>query len=255
MVFVNLIMSCIIYCLYYDDASFAKAQRYQEIYPEIVKLLKLGNISVYFEGQVFPLLFERIDEWKNKKYVGIIGGSNFAKKCGALWDFDKVANSFADSVDVIGFFPAPWNASLYFQSCAFHPYFGEIWSYALGTQLGYTHEQITEPQIPFFASNYWMARPSWLLRYIEFYELVKNILQSSPNNISQMLHSDSNYQGCLPKEDLIRISGKPYYTHHPFIMERMPCFFFHTKGAKITRLCLPSHVELLASKELFERVL
>jgi hypothetical protein len=32
---------------------------------------------------------------------------------------------------------------------------------------------------------------------------------------------------------LIEITGKPYYTFHPFITERLPCFFFWINKAKI----------------------
>jgi hypothetical protein len=79
-----------------------------------------------------------------------------------------------------------------------------------------------------------MAKPEWVIKYISFYKNVVYIMENN-TNIKYLLYQNSNYHGKLLEypEILIKICGRPYYTFHPFIIERLVCFFFWVHGAKI----------------------
>jgi hypothetical protein len=79
-----------------------------------------------------------------------------------------------------------------------------------------------------------MAKPEWVSKYIIFYKKVIDIMENNIN-VKNMLYQHSNYYGKLIEypQILIKICGKPYYTFHPFIIERLVCFFFWIEKAKL----------------------
>ena len=93
--------------------------------------------------------------------------------------------------------------------------------------MGYPGHQILSRTIPLVQCNYWMAKPELMQDYINFAKKIKQRMdETSDGGLQALLYSDSQYRGQLSKERLVQISGKPYYTYHPFICERLPGFFF-----------------------------
>jgi hypothetical protein len=173
-----------------------------------------------------------------------------AEKCGLVWDLNKLvggAVGAAGGADIIGLYSV--FKPMHKQSCDAHPRFRDLWQWALTEQLGFPATVTQDKAIPFFAANYWCARPAWMLRYINFFMNVQNLLDSGPPRIKEMLYADARYRGKVTRESLLAISGKPHYTHHPFIMERLPSFFFHREGASITRLAASTHASLVMPKQ------
>jgi hypothetical protein len=66
--------------------------------------------------------------------------------------------------------------------------------------------------------------------YQEFLRKAVLLLEEDPE-----VYDDSEYvnPSGITTERLVQISGKPYYTHHSFILERLPCVFFWYKGYSI----------------------
>jgi hypothetical protein len=235
----------LIYCLFYDDASRVKAQALERLYPQSVRLLKVGQ-DLYYEGQAFRMLMERADEWKDKSYVGTIAYS-FVEKCGVMFDLDKVvAHAAAQAVDVVAFLPTFTDMLQQANDC--HPKFQELWHCLLCLGMGFAYGQAHDRNIRGFYCNYWMARPSWMLSWIAFYLRAQHILDTAGGEFKERLYSDANYSGKLPCAALTAISGRPYYTYHPFLMERLPCFFFHHHNASLLRLHRSTHPMLVCKR-------
>jgi len=104
----------------------------------------------------------------------------------------------------------------------FHTGFKNIWLKLMKILLPELSEKdVWNDQIPMFYNNYWYAKPKVILEYREFLKKAVDALEEIPE-----VYQDSGYSvGNTPKDALEKITGKPYYTFHPFILERLPCIF------------------------------
>jgi len=216
----------LIYILYHDQESLQIASRFFNF--KWAKLTKIYSTK-YFESIIFSYLDENRDEWINKKFVGFLTYNSYKKI--TLFDIEYLAKQYSNC-DVITFnnlYITP--LLIHAERC--HPSFINIWEQIL-LLLNYDIADILSLKIPVFFNNYWMANPKWVLKYIEFYKNVVHIMENN-TKIKYLLYQNSNYKGNLNKYPgiLIKICGRPYYTFHPFIMERLVCFFFWVNKAKI----------------------
>ena len=104
----------------------------------------------------------------------------------------------------------------------FHPGFKNIWLQLMKKLLpDLSEKDVWNDEIPMFYNNYWFAKPKVILEYREFLKKAVDALGEIPE-----VYLDSGYGvGNTPKEALEKITGKPYYTFHPFVLERLPCIF------------------------------
>jgi hypothetical protein len=216
----------LIYILYHNQESFKMASLFLKF--KWAKLTKIYSTK-YFESIIFLYLDKNRDEWINKKFVGFLTYNSYNKV--KLFDINELAKKYSN-YDVIPF-NNNFNTPLLISSEYFHPSFINIWEQIL-LLLKYDYNDILSLKIPVFYNNYWMAKPEWVLKYIEFY---KNVVYIMENNmkIKYLLYQNSNYKGKLLEYPgiLIKICGRPYYTFHPFIIERIVCFFFWVHKANI----------------------
>jgi hypothetical protein len=216
----------LIYILYHNQESLKMASRFLKF--KWAKLTKIYSTK-YFESIIFVYLDQNRDDWINKKFVGFLTYNSYKKA--TLFDIEYLAKQYSD-YDVIPF-NNYYSTPLLIISEYYHPSFINIWEQIL-LLLNYDIVDILSLKIPIFYNNYWMAKPEWILKYIEFY---KNVVYIMENNmrIKYLLYQDSKYKGKLLEYPaiLIKICGRPYYTCHPFIIERIVCFFFWVHKAKI----------------------
>ncbi|NDE18063.1 hypothetical protein EBZ80_24405 [bacterium] len=111
-----------------------------------------------------------------------------------------------------------------------HPHFAALWTAILG-RMGFTAEQALDRRIPFFACNYWIARPTLFLAYCAFVQRAVDIMERDAD-LHPLLDASARY-GMPPPETYKRATGRSVYSHHPFLLERLPCFFFYQQGASI----------------------
>lgn len=220
----------------HDDDSEKTARMYANCIP-----IRISNENRLFESQVFDLLAERKEEWEGSEWVGILTYS-IHKRLG----FDFVNNKLSlildqlkGKADVVPLFnlnfmkprverPVPFFESVSFQmgsSCF-------LGIYLMLKELGYTEEQIMDPEIKGFFSNWWICKPKWMSQYIEFYKKCKHI---SENNaiVKKCLTADGYYAGNVAPGRLVKIFGRPIYEMTPFLFERLPCFYFGMEKAKV----------------------
>lgn len=216
----------IIYVLYHDDNSYKTAELFKKY--EWAQLEKMGN-TIFFENAIFPLLNEKQANWENKQYVGIVSYNIVKKQNLKYFPLARVINE-SDDADVIAFFKYS-GTDLISQATYFHPKFLDIWLDLL-LKMGFDIKDILSDKIPMYPCNCWIAKPSWMKRYIEFVISAMGLMESD-EQLKKLLYTDSGYRSNLSKGQLVKISGKPYYTHHPFILERLSCFYFWVNDAKV----------------------
>ena len=208
-----------------------------------------------FESNFFNYLNSHQNEWINKKYVGLITYS-IADKI-SVFDFNELSQKDTDVISFNNYYLT----TMVKHAEVRHKNFIYIWKYILN-KLGYDSNDCVSDDIPSYFNNYWMAKPEWMLKYIAFFNKAINIIEND-DEISSYLYQNSNYNGKLPPNKLIEISGKPYYTFHPFIIERLPCFFFwHEKAslyqadAQADKLLVSNNItSLLLNKQMFLKML
>lgn len=184
--------------------------------------------TFYLESVMYDyILMRRKSEWEHADYVGTLSHNAIEKLQSVDAIQDILENGKKDDGDVIAFMYR--GDPLLGTAERWHPGFLHIWAGALRFQ-GFQPEHILSEDIPSFYANYWAARPSIMKEYIGFFKKMKISLDVLPN-VSELVWNDSGY-GCregvakLDEDRCMEIWGVPWYPFHPFVFERLPCFFF-----------------------------
>lgn len=219
-------MKVLVYVVCHDDDSRAKAEAAWGAYPwaRVTMLPAAPATSVYMESAAFlTVLPDRRHEWQDADYVGVFSWR-------ALQKIDLPPN-FLDTLgrqdaDVVALMPSldPMLST----TVNSHPRFLQVWVPAL-LKLGFSPADATSQDMFAFMCNYWLATPAWMGAYMAFFVHVARVLDTAADtdeSLHDALWSDSTYPAKVSTEQLMRVYGKPHMPHHPFIAERMPCFFF-----------------------------
>jgi hypothetical protein len=189
--------------------------------------------TFYLESVAYyHVLASRAAEWHYADYVGCIGWSASTKVTST--NFNEIIDQ-SNNADVVAFMYR--GDALVKTADEWHPQFSKIWCPVLES-MGYSHDDVVSEKIPSFYCNYWVARPSHMTQYLSFFQKFKIALETTPS-IQSALWSDSQYKdrgtdiAKLTDEQCMTIWGVPYYPYHPFICERLPCFFFWSIQAKL----------------------
>jgi hypothetical protein len=214
----------LVYIVYHDDESMQLAKRFEGL--PWAKLHRIDSSKLY-ESRFFLDLKEREHEWKDKDFVGMITYSAPLKM--RVFDIPKLAaKHFTCDVITLSNYH---NMPLVLHANYSHPKFHRIWSRLLGT-MGFSPKDFLSHDIPCFFNNYWIAKPAWMKRYLAFFDAALDRMERD-EELKPLMFSDSGYKGTLPESKLVEIAGVKHYTYHPFVLERLPCFFFWQADAKI----------------------
>lgn len=214
------------YVLYHDERSEKIARIFKKY--RWATFYKLGR-DKYFESAFWPALAKKELEWFDKEYVGMISYSLPVKQHIFYFPMEKIIRD-ANGADVIAFYKLSPNGMVS-HALRYHKRFAKVWTILLG-KLGYSNSVSLSRDIPFFPCNCWVAKPVWMRQFLKFAKQALFLMEND-EEIKRLSYLNCEYRGKMSKANLLQISGKPYYTCHPFIMERLPCFFFWVKGAKI----------------------
>lgn len=233
---VSLRVSLLIYILCYDDASEAHARQHFAQYPwaRIMRLPTGVPAAKIMEGQAFEALLTRQDEWEHVDFVGTLSWRAHEK---IRVDLVEASVKQLRAHDVIAFMPLLAQYDYWIlQTISSHPRFLEIWTPLL-VHMGYSIADTVSVDMPVFFCNYWVATPDRMKSFLRFYTRALQCLDALPE-IQGALWSDSQYRGSMMSADaLTAVFGRPYMTYHPFLCERLPCFFFWKHRASIA--CMP----------------
>lgn len=172
----------------------------------------------YYESEFFMNLDE-IDP--RAEYVGMVTYSILYKPCFKT-NILRVLEGATE--DIVAFHVL--NEERIENTNRHHPKFLDIWNRLMDT-LGVSREKRFPPRL--FFCNYWVAKPHVLKEYQEFIKRATEFLEEDPD-----VYADACYKEAkLSPERLVEIGGKPHYTYHPFILERLPCLFAHVNSYSV----------------------
>jgi hypothetical protein len=195
----------LIFILSYDDETYDKAQSYRK-YDWAFPILVPGsnNDNPLFENIVFqkfetillPFICNRhkyigLLSWKAKQKININSLSN------------QIRMKQYTKSPFIHFNPGP------VQIYRCHPFLKTIWDDIFSEKLGPIEKN------KFGYCNYFVARKDIFEKYVKEMQRYIPIVLAHPNAFH-----DAKYPGGLSKEKLIKICGKPFYPHVPFVFER-----------------------------------
>jgi len=245
-------MNIRIYCLCYDDAT--ESYIHLNYTPYIGKWLiplRINESNHYLESNLFvDWIPNHYEEWKDCDYVGTLSWK-FNTKIGIppLHLLSSLINSIKQRIvdlnsnnkkdeedkeenkldsnflpDMVSFHATSQNLVLQGARC--HPHFKSLWIEILKHH-GFSITDILSHDIKAFYYNYWMCKPQWMVKYTEFIMSIAHTMETLPD-IQERLWSSANYgRGRLSIRRVMQVMNRPYFTHHCFILERLPCFFFH----------------------------
>lgn len=215
-------MKLVVYVLCFDDASEARA-RADFAGLGWARVTRLRGDSKYMEGQAFLTALEaRKEEWRDADFVGTLSWRARDKMRADL--VGDVVDSVGPDAEAVAFLPLPTD-SLLAHAAACHPRFLEAWVPLL-LELGASVQDAVSSHIPSFFCNYWVARPRHMEQFLDFFARAVRVLDTLPC-IQDALWSDSGYRSeSLGPDRLREIYGTPHMPLHPFLAERLACYFF-----------------------------
>jgi hypothetical protein len=219
---------CIIYIIAFDDFTEKSALKNFGHY-QWAKVVVIPSSNYLFENVMFDEWLPAHEaEWAGADYVGMLSWkAPFKIDVPDIDEFQRVTAEQAQKPEVVAFYHRPDLALVE----PGHPKLRPIWSAWLA-EMGYSPSVTLNPDIPFFACNYWMASPKQLQAYLVFFQKAKLALQTCAF-IQSDLWSDSMYEGALSKSRLRELTGREYYPYHAFLLERLPCFFFWISNVEV----------------------
>jgi hypothetical protein len=195
--------------------------------------------TFYLESVMyFHVLPHRRAEWEHAEYVGTIAHSaprklRSAESIPAILDVLK--NGSEKHSDVVAFMMR--TLPLIQVAEAWHPGFLDAWVPALKHH-GFPPDKIVSPDIVPFYCNYWAATPATMDTYIAFFSSFRMTLDTLPG-VYEAIWKDSGYHrahpdaGRMTRDRCEEIWGTRHYPFHPFVCERLPCFFFWAVGTSV----------------------
>lgn len=198
----------IIYVLCFNTETLYIAQEYYKKY-NWAKPIIIENQDYTFENAFLPQLLKLKDEWINYDMVGMISWKAYQKI-----DINNINNLYNNNNNYVYFLNSKRKIN---DDAIFHPNLIELWNYLV--------KELDIKKFDFNLSycNYFMCKPHIMIQYINWY-LEKCLPVLLKNELS---YTDAMYcDGQLKPDKLIKLWGKPYYPHIPFILERFNKAFF-----------------------------
>lgn len=207
-----------------------------------------------WESRAFDVIASCEHEWLHEDFVGLLTHS-FAHKiaaqekerraCFADWH-DLRQRAIAARADVVGIFFVDFRqrgasrSGMYAAARNHGPDFVTAWR-ALLQKLGYSDAQIHDPEVAFFFSNWWFARPALMLDFIDLYGRAVHLLETDPD-LADLFDRDSRYVSpSVPASRLPELFGRDFFPMHPFVFERLAPFYFHHRPDVRVASLAPSH--------------
>ena len=223
-----------IYVLAPTREDFERAQRDTKDFPWAKPIMI--PTTFYLESVMYTTILQRRrTEWEHAEYVGTIAHTAVQKLYDLSGIYDTLRHASNEHGDVAAFLYR--GDSLLAAAEKWHPGFLRIWAASL-RYLGFPLDKVMSEEIPSYYCNYWAATPETMKDYIQFFKSFTHALETLPF-VSDEVWNDSSYSGRGPdiaglsSDQCMKIWGVEHYPFHPFVCERIPCFFFWVTGRKL----------------------
>ena len=221
-----------------DDDKILKRKGQTPIYLRATPLQCIPG--PYLESSLFQRISENDREWRFCDYVGVVTYSIERKLTAFLKNGKEFRINWVDAVNqalrmnvaVLGLFGMRYkkngkDISLLEGSVFQHGLsFYLAWTTLL-KKLGATDNDIHDPKLRMgFFCNWWVGSPSATMKYITIFNRATQIIEND-EEMKYHIQRDALYgSGKMSKQQLENSFGKDYYTMHPFVLERLPAYFF-----------------------------
>lgn len=217
-----------IYVLAYDEASETEALATFGARPW-ASVVTIPSTPL-LEGVAYAnVLGEREAEWSACAYVGTLSW-RAGTKCPASLEALDVYGAHLPDYDVV-----PLSSTLVPMlegSEWYHPGFTHTWTQWLPLiDDSIAPEAVAPPGMLWFPFNYWMARPAVMREYMAFHAKACAALDAPP--MQDLVWVDANYGGSMSSKRCEEVFGVPYYPMVPFLLERLPSWYFQWRGKSI----------------------
>jgi hypothetical protein len=202
-------MKVIVYVLCHDADTERQAREQWEHY-SWARVYRMKKRTELFESIVFKdELMELYDEWKDADYVGTVSHRCFRKFPDEKdYLLSKVANPSGNFVGLIPPFPHPH----------YHNDFMRMTFEHMLRRVG------LKPSREWYFCNYWCCPPAVMKDYICWFNTVWLPVLYSTDGLWDDAKHYTPY--APPPAELIKHTGRPYYTYHCFLNERVVSPFF-----------------------------
>ncbi len=220
-----------LYIIVHDEKSQGIAESWSQCAPW-VEILRIDS-TVFFESIAyknnFPFIATREKSWQNLDYVGIATYKTLkVTSMEKLKAYLELAS--AKSYDVVPLMGT--GEHLDQQAVMGHGAgFMERWEKLL-LSMNYSSDDILKySKIEVFLRNTYIIKPQWLIMLSRFMSNAIDTYQKD-KVLQALFKQNAHYrESKLPVAR--KIFNQEYYEWHPFIFERLPCFFFHYYNASI----------------------
>jgi hypothetical protein len=213
-----------IWQIYFDEQTKAKCFKGANLFNNYDKETK------YLENSVILELGKQGEHLK-EDYFGVWSWK-FNDK---LYHYTKGKTDFIQTLkvdaDIISFFGHLKNNNTIRQAENFHKNFSKAFKILCGEiGLDYTDKPLNTVQV---LQNHFVASREVWESYLPYLELAIDCLDEHPD-LQPIIYQNSGYKGGIKGERLNQIFERPYYTYHPFILERLMTAFIykHRKSIK-----------------------
>ena len=223
--------SIIVYVVSHDDESDAIA-RTDFPFPW-ARYIRIPN-NQYFESNAFPIILSLYSEWHNKKFVGLVQHTFFRKAMSG----SNIQN-IEDNVDnYLQYDLIAMSGRSYRDPNWYHSNILQVMELLL-TNLGMQEWYSRHSQIAQFYNNAFVCRPNLLLEYCHFVAQAMAVVETN-SSLKARFDTDACYIKKTAPLLVQQACGKEYYDWRSFSFERLPCFWFASKRARIHFLNFPS---------------
>lgn len=193
-----------IYYLFYNDEDISEF-----LHPYIIPI-QLQPGTILFDSQGF-LNINSIPDVQN---IGFLTPALLTKT-----HIKKVSDLFQFKIEPNTVYGFVFNyENCIYDSLKCHgPNFKPIWDYMIEA-MGYK-DYIGRDFMNCYC-NMWVSEAHYAKEFLTWVKQASQILYSAPESIQTLLNSDALYKS-IPPKTLLEKFGFPYYTFHPFVLERL----------------------------------
>ena len=211
----------------------------------VINMAQTGGFVPYYnekanhllESGVIRRMYEKSD-WLDSSYYGVVS-HKFYKKIHKSSDFVlRKMEQDGYNAEVYSFFNSNPKVNVVNQAEMWHKGFVDIYN-VINSRMGWGLDFSDSNMLmdPIF-SNHWIAKREVFDDYCKNFLIPVTDLMDKSKLLKELCFADSGYisREKASPERCMSVFGRPYYTFHPFILERLFPVFCYIRQTKVTHI-------------------